>query len=103
VLLDEAKTVIERVLSTGNLSRVGRNSQYGGSIERMVRPRAPVRPSKRRNLLELLKDDVKGVGHDPDRQIARAIKAIIGAVYFDGGLEEARRVMAQLKLTIQAP
>lgn len=73
---------------------------YGGSIERMVRPKAPLRPSKRRNVLELLKEDVQNVGHERGKQIARAMKAIIGAVYFDGGYEAARRVMAQLSLTI---
>jgi dsRNA-specific ribonuclease len=99
---DEAKAVIGRILSTRNLSTVGKFSKYGGSIERMIRPRAALRPSKRRNVLELFKDDVQAVGHDRDRQIARAIKAIIGAVYFDGGYEAARRVMAQLRLTIQA-
>jgi dsRNA-specific ribonuclease len=89
------------MLSITNLNNIGRNSKHGGSIERMVRPRAPIRRSKRNNVLELLKDDVKGIGQDQNRQIARAIKAIIGAVYFDGGFEAARRVMAQLTLTIR--
>lgn len=91
------------ILSTKNLSAIGKTSQSGASLEQMVRPRAPLRPSKRKNLFHVLREDVQAVGHDGDRLIARAIKAIIGAAYFDGGFDAVRIVMAQLGLSIQAP
>jgi dsRNA-specific ribonuclease len=100
----EAKVVVERMLSAAYLSMIGRYSKDGESIESMVRPSAPLPlpPSRRRNMSEHLRHSAQGVGHDPDTQIARAVKAIIGAVYFDGGFEAARGVMAQLMLAIQA-
>lgn len=91
------------ILSTKNLSGIGKTSQTGASLEQMVRPRAPLRASKRKNMFHVLRKDVQAVGHDGDRLIARAVKAIIGAVYFDGGYDAVRRVMAQLGLSIQAP
>jgi dsRNA-specific ribonuclease len=38
---------------------------------------------------------------DPSRTAARAMRAIIGAIYYDGGLQAARRVMAELGLIIK--
>lgn len=95
----EANAAMNKMFSTRNLSAVGKSSLAGGSIERLIRPRAPLPPSKRKNVPHILKDDKQSVGHDGDRLIARAIKAIIGVVYFDGGYEAAKRVMTQLKLT----
>jgi len=80
-----------------NLSKVGTQSK----IERFVRPKKPLRPSKKTNIFALLKDDVQF--EDPSRVIARAIRAIIGAVYYDGGMAAAKRVMASLMLTIKLP
>jgi len=79
------------------LSRVGSQSK----IERFVRPKMIPRPSSKRNVFALLKEDVQF--EDPSRVVARAIRAIIGAVYYDGGMAAASRVMASLMLTIKLP
>ena len=42
-------------------------------------------------------------GANPMRAIATGIRAIVGAVYYDGGYDSARRVMAQFGLTIKLP
>jgi hypothetical protein len=52
-------------------------------------------------MFHVLRKDVQAVGHGGDRLIARAVKAIIGAVYSDGGYDTVRRVMAQLGLSIR--
>lgn len=80
-----------------NLDSIGRLSQ----IEKFVRAMMPIRTAKKRNIFSLLKDDV--VREDPSRTIARAMRAIIGAVYYDGQLAAARRVMAELDLIIKLP
>ena len=79
-----------------NLFKVGKNTK----IESWVRNKMPKREGKTRNPLKMLIDDA--ATEDPTRTIERAMKAIIGAVYFDGGFEAARRVMAHLGLTIKA-
>jgi hypothetical protein len=61
----------------------------------------PIRPTKSKNILHLMKDDVQR--EDPSRTIQRAICAIVGAVYYDGGLEAARRLLAGLNLIIKLP
>ncbi len=68
-------------------------------IEKFVRRKKPLRPTKRKNILSLMKDDVSR--EDPLRTAARAMKAVMGAVYYDGGLQAARRVMAELALIIK--
>jgi dsRNA-specific ribonuclease len=114
---DDWQKTIEKIISWEKLARIGRNTVgeadketkatnkklgvRAGTIEGLIRPKAPLPHSQRKNLFALIKDDIQNVGHDQNRQIARAIKAIIGAVYFDGGFEAARRVMAVLRLTIQ--
>lgn len=60
----------------------------------------PKQEGKTRNPFKLLVDDART--EDATRTIERAMQAVIGAVYFDGGFEAARRVMAQLGLTIKA-
>ena len=60
----------------------------------------PKQEGKTRNPFRLLVDDART--EDATRTIERAMQAVIGAVYFDGGFEAARRVMAQLGLTIKA-
>jgi len=68
-------------------------------IEKFVRRKKPLRPTKRKNPLSLMKDDISR--EDPSRTAARAMRAVIGAVYYDGGLQAARRVMAELALIIK--
>lgn len=51
--------------------------------------------------MTVLKDDVKR--ENASKAVARAVKAIIGAVYYDGGLDAARNVMMQLGLVIKPP
>lgn len=60
-----------------------------------------LRPTKRRNILALLKDDVQR--EDPSRTVARAMRAIAGAIYYDGELDEVRKFMHKLNLTILPP
>lgn len=72
-------------------------------LQQYIRPREPVRASKQNSIWYLLADDLKGTGADPTRTIANGIKAIIGAVYFDGGLDNAKRVMAHFDLIIKLP
>lgn len=79
-----------------NLYSLGVNSK----IERFIRPRLEIeqeRPTQKWNPLVMVKDDLKS--ETKDRVIARAMRALIGAVYYDGGLEAAKRVMAELRLT----
>jgi len=56
---------------------------------------------KKKKIWEYLKEDVKTLGHDPERTIARSVQAVIGAVYFDKGFQAAQRVMHNLNLTIK--
>jgi dsRNA-specific ribonuclease len=72
-------------------------------LQQYIRPRAILQGSQSRNWIRLIVNDFKVLGCDPGRTIANGIKAIIGAVYFDGGFESARRVMAQFGLIIKVP
>lgn len=87
------------MLSRERLFQAGVNSK----LETWIRPPKPLHPSKKHNLLALLKEDVKSVGHDKTRLIARAIKAIFGAIYYDQGYEWVGKIMVQCKLTIEMP
>lgn len=84
------------MIGRSNLFKVGKNTK----IESWVRNKLPKHEGKTRNVFRLLVEDVKT--EDATRTIERAMQAIIGAVYFDGGFEAARRVMAALGLTIKA-
>ena len=97
----DAEGIIERIIGRSNLNRVGMNTK----LQQYVRPRIGVRPSQKHNILALFKDDFKraSAGADSSRQIANGIMAIIGATHFDGGIDSARRVMAQLGLIIKLP
>lgn len=44
-----------------------------------MRRKKPLRPTKRKNIFSVVKDDASR--EDPSRTAARAIRAIIGAVY----------------------
>lgn len=84
------------MVGRSNLFKVGKNTK----IESWVRNKMPKQEGKTRNPFKLLVDDART--EDATRTIERAMQAVIGAVYFDGGFEAARRVMAQLGLTIKA-
>lgn len=64
-----------------------------------MRRKKPLRQTKRKNLFFVVKDDA--TREDPSRTAARAMRAIVGAIYYDGGLQAARRVMAELGLIIK--
>ena len=84
------------MIGRSNLFKVGKNTK----IESWVRNKMPKQEGKTRNPFRLLVDDART--EDATRTIERAMQAVIGAVYFDGGFETARRVMAQLCLMIKA-
>lgn len=92
---EDATSIVERMIDWSNLNKIGKKTQ----IEQMIRPRAPVRPTKRHNIFSLMADDAKR--DPPNRMVTKAIRAIIGAVYYDGVFEAARRVMCQLELIIK--
>ncbi|RFU28204.1 hypothetical protein B7463_g8137, partial [Scytalidium lignicola] len=93
----DARKFMNKMLSRRHLDQLGRKTK----IEKYIRPRKPLQPSKRRNILALLKDDVQA--EDKSRTVARAMRAIIGAVFYDGGLEAVRKVMGKLDLTFKVP
>jgi len=92
----EADRQISRFLSRTRLDNLARVSK----IELFVRARKQVKITTR-NAWKLIKEDVQG--EDRTRTAARAIKAIVGAVYYDGGFLAARKVMEDLDLTIKMP
>jgi dsRNA-specific ribonuclease len=93
--VEDINSIIDRITGTRNLDKIGRKS----TIEYMIRRRAPLRPRQKNNLLSLLKDDMRREW--PEITIARGMRAVIGAVYYDGGYDAARRAMVHLKLIIQ--
>lgn len=82
-----------------NLARIGEDS----GIQRWIHPRRPLPPSQQMSMLRLLMDDMRAVTgeKDPKRIIARAMRALIGAVYLDGGIIAAEKVMTELRLLIR--
>ncbi|KAJ8066249.1 hypothetical protein OCU04_005331 [Sclerotinia nivalis] len=64
-----------------------------------IRPQ-PYVPISFRNIIELVKEDSR---EDSTRVISRAVKAVIGAVYLDGGVESAKKVMENLQMGIKLP
>ncbi|KAN0093650.1 Ribonuclease III domain containing protein [Hyaloscypha variabilis] len=91
----DASNILEKLIGRKNLAYVCWKSK----IEKFVRRKKPLRPTKRKNILFLMKDDASR--EDPSRTAARAMRAIVGAVYYDGGLQAARRVIAELGLIIK--
>ncbi|KUJ24401.1 uncharacterized protein LY89DRAFT_551177, partial [Mollisia scopiformis] len=81
-----------------NLASVGNHSGF----QKWIRPRKPLPPSQQRNVMLMIKDDLRALTgeKDPKRVIARAMRALIGAVYLDGGREAAVDVMRELRLLI---
>lgn len=78
--------------------KVGEESK----IQRWIRPRRRLPPSRRRNLIAQMKRDASNTygGHDAPSTIERAMQALIGAVYYDGGIEAVRKVMFELRLLV---
>lgn len=106
-VIDQARSVIDKIMSEKNLHDVG--TTYTNKVDTKLRlrhfvrgPRNTVDQSKRgvRKLMLEIKEDLKGMGtpqnHTAEVIVSRAVKAIVGAVFLDGGLPQARRVQAQL-------
>ncbi|KAE9368782.1 hypothetical protein N431DRAFT_444189 [Stipitochalara longipes BDJ] len=91
----DASNILERLIGRKSLAYVCWKSK----IEKFVRRKKPLRPTKRKNIFSLMKDDASR--EDPSRTAARAMRAIVGAVYYDSGLQAARRVVAELGLIIK--
>jgi dsRNA-specific ribonuclease len=85
----------ERLIGTRNLAHIC----FKSKVEKFVRRKKPLRPSKRKNIFSAVKDDASR--EDPSRTAARAMRAVIGAIYYDGGIQAVRRVMAELGLIIK--
>ncbi|KAG9230839.1 hypothetical protein BJ875DRAFT_471050 [Amylocarpus encephaloides] len=94
---DDGEKLVNKIIDKFNFERIGDVS----GIEKYIRPRAPLARSKRHNLLALGKDDIKR--EHGTVSISRGIEAIVGAVYYDGGIDPARQVMANLDLIIKMP
>jgi dsRNA-specific ribonuclease len=94
-LLGDAGNILDGLVGRKNLAYICWKSQ----MEKFVRRKKPLRPTKRKNIFSVVKDDASR--EDPSRTAARAMRAIIGAIYYDGGLQAARRVMAELGLIIK--
>ena len=97
--IEDAIKNVNRLSSNDNLYHIGMTTK----LQQYIRPRAPIRPTQSRSILGQIQHEVKGLGSDPVRTIANAVRAVIGAVYFDRGYESARRVMAHLGLIIKVP
>lgn len=69
------------------------------TIASCIRPQ-PYIPISFRNIIELVKEESR---EDNTRCISRAVKAVIGAVYLDGGVENAKKVMENLQIGIKLP
>ncbi|KAE8450641.1 hypothetical protein EG329_005985 [Mollisiaceae sp. DMI_Dod_QoI] len=87
------------VIGRRNLAKIGEHSE----IQRWIRPRMALPPSQQRSLFRLLKQDLQTVTRqdDPSSTIARAMRALIGAVYLDGGILAVDKVMMELRLLIR--
>ncbi|KAM0149418.1 hypothetical protein ACHAPG_009433 [Botrytis cinerea] len=64
-----------------------------------IRPQPSI-PMSFRNIIELVKEDTR---EDNTRIISRAVRAVIGAVYLDGGIESAKKIMENLQMGIKLP
>ncbi|CAD6442014.1 81b079d0-adcc-48ba-8edc-a0b0d8a4237d [Sclerotinia trifoliorum] len=91
-LFTQAAQITNRVLSRHSLNAYP-------TIASCIRPQ-PYVPISFRNIIELVKEDTR---EDSTRAISRAVKAVIGAVYLDGGIESAKEVMENLQMGIKLP
>lgn len=84
-----------------NLSDIGKRT----NLSTLVRPRkyTPARQASELPIkaAEALWDDWRRGW--PEKVIAKAMQALIGAVYYDGGFLAARRAMVGLDLIIKPP
>ncbi|KAA8575081.1 hypothetical protein EYC84_004297 [Monilinia fructicola] len=60
----------------------------------------PSIPRRWSNIKELIKEDLR---EDSTRIVSRAVKAVIGAVFLDGGMDSAKKVMENLQMGIRMP
>ncbi|TGO30626.1 hypothetical protein BPAE_0004g00840 [Botrytis paeoniae] len=88
----QASQTLNRILSRVSLSAYP-------TIASCIRPQPSV-PISFRNIIELVKEDTR---EDNTRVISRAVKAVIGAVYLDGGIESAKKIMENLQMGIKLP
>ncbi|TGO11803.1 hypothetical protein BTUL_0101g00240 [Botrytis tulipae] len=88
----QASQILNRTLSRTSLSAYP-------TIASCIRPQPSV-PISFRNIIELVKEDTR---EDTTRIISRAVKAVIGAVYLDGGIESAKKIMENLQMGIKLP
>ncbi|THV54411.1 hypothetical protein BGAL_0027g00220 [Botrytis galanthina] len=88
----QTSQILKRVLSRTSLSAYP-------TIASCIRPQPSVQISFR-NIIELVKEDTR---EDNTRVISRAVKAVIGAVYLDGGIESAKKIMENLQMGIKLP
>ncbi|KAF7960838.1 hypothetical protein EAE96_000510 [Botrytis aclada] len=88
----QASQILNRILSRTSLSAYP-------TIASCIRPQPSV-PISFRNIIELVKEDTR---EDNSRVISRAVKAVIGAVYLDGGIESVKRIMENLQMGIKLP
>lgn len=78
---------IKKLLHANTLDKTGRET----GIERFVRPKAPLRESQQKNPVKMML-----AGDNKKKVVAQAVKAVLGAVYYDGGFGEAKRVCVGL-------
>ncbi|KAF7911092.1 uncharacterized protein EAF01_002600 [Botrytis porri] len=88
----KASQILNRILSRVSLSAYP-------TIASCIRPQ-PSSPVSFRNIIELVKEDTR---EDSTRVIGRAVKAVIGAVYLDGGIESVKKIMENLQMGIKLP
>ncbi|KAF7863863.1 hypothetical protein EAF04_006828 [Stromatinia cepivora] len=88
----QAAQITNRILSRHSLNAYP-------TIASCIRPQ-PYVPISFRNIIELVKEDSR---EDSTRAVSRAVKAVIGAVYLDGGVESAKKVMENLQMGIKLP
>ncbi|TEY40048.1 hypothetical protein BOTCAL_0439g00060 [Botryotinia calthae] len=88
----QASQILNRILSRVSLAAYP-------TIASCIRPQPSV-PMSFRNIMELVKEDTR---EDNTRVISRAVKAVIGAVYLDGGIESAKKIMENLQMGIKLP
>ncbi|KAK6613303.1 hypothetical protein H4I95_01647 [Botrytis cinerea] len=88
----QASQILNRILSRVSLSAYP-------TIASCIRPQPSI-PMSFRNIIELVKEDTR---EDNTRIISRAVRAVIGAVYLDGGIESAKKIMENLQMGIKLP
>lgn len=88
---DDIDSAIKSLLNLGNLAK---KAKIVG-IDRVIRPRAPVGHKQKASILK----KVAGK-RDKTQLAAEGIKAVVGAVYYDGGYSAAKSVIGTLGLVL---